>query len=197
MAPFFSVPANPLLGLWLGTANAWTGALASDWFVETQRRQAEAMATLWRETLRFWTGSWMMLPMPPEPRVMQRPQLTVLEGGAALDAAPPMPAEAPPMPLPSASPKVPSPAEITDAEDLAPEAPTPEAPTVKNAAPALPPAADPAKESSPRAQVTPEALAPAKRSAAPLRAGGKPRGEAVKPRNETPPRGPRRKGPQG
>lgn len=51
---------NPWMSLWLSGANAWTGAMRGFWAAEMQRQQTAMLNEMTKQTVRFWTGAWMV-----------------------------------------------------------------------------------------------------------------------------------------
>ena len=51
---------NPFLSLWLSQANAWSGAMRGFWTAELQRQQMQMMNQMIEQSIRFWSGAWMV-----------------------------------------------------------------------------------------------------------------------------------------
>ena len=49
---------NPWMSLWLGAANSWAGAVRSFWIAELHRQQASMAHEMIRQTIDFWTRTW-------------------------------------------------------------------------------------------------------------------------------------------
>ncbi|HET8727433.1 MAG TPA: hypothetical protein VFO41_07980 [Alphaproteobacteria bacterium] len=57
---------NPYLSLWLSAANAWTGAARGFWMAELRRQQTALMTEMMQQTMRLWTGAWLVPPTQEE-----------------------------------------------------------------------------------------------------------------------------------
>jgi hypothetical protein len=62
---------NPFLSFWLSQANAWSGAMRGFWAGELQRQQTQMVNQMVEQSLRFWSGAW-MLPTAPGARRERR-----------------------------------------------------------------------------------------------------------------------------
>ncbi len=51
---------NPFMSMWLSGANAWAGAARGQWMAEMQRQQTAMMNEMIQQSIRFWTGAWML-----------------------------------------------------------------------------------------------------------------------------------------
>jgi hypothetical protein len=54
--------------MWLSGANAWAGAARGLWAGEMQRQQTAFMNEMMKQSVRFWSGAWML----PEPERRSR-----------------------------------------------------------------------------------------------------------------------------
>jgi hypothetical protein len=59
---------NPWMSLWLSAANSWAGAMRGLWTAELHRQQTAMANELVRQTMDFWTGTWMARLAAPKPR---------------------------------------------------------------------------------------------------------------------------------
>ena len=55
---------NPFLSFWLSGANAAASASRGFWAAEMQRQQTAMMNEMMKQTMRFWTGAWMLPGQP-------------------------------------------------------------------------------------------------------------------------------------
>ncbi|HET6521409.1 MAG TPA: hypothetical protein VFG47_16545 [Geminicoccaceae bacterium] len=53
---------NPFLSMWLSAANSAAGTARSFWTAELQRQQTAMMNEMIRQTMRFWSGAWLVPP---------------------------------------------------------------------------------------------------------------------------------------
>ncbi len=51
---------NPFLSAWLSGANKAAGAGRSFWAAEMQRQQTAMLNEMMKQTMRFWSGFWMV-----------------------------------------------------------------------------------------------------------------------------------------
>lgn len=51
---------NPYLSMWLSGANTMAGAARGLWMAELRRQQTAYMDEMLRQTMRFWSGAWIM-----------------------------------------------------------------------------------------------------------------------------------------
>ena len=51
---------NPFLSFWLSGANAAASAGRGFWAAEMQRQQTAMMNEMMKQTMRFWSGAWMV-----------------------------------------------------------------------------------------------------------------------------------------
>jgi hypothetical protein len=58
---------NPFLSLWLSGANAAAGAARGIWLAELHRQQIAMLSEMTRQTIRFWSGAWMLPPPQGKP----------------------------------------------------------------------------------------------------------------------------------
>lgn len=59
---------NPFLSLWLSQANAWSGAMRGMWAGELQRQQNQMMRQMVEQSVKFWSGAWMLPTATPSRR---------------------------------------------------------------------------------------------------------------------------------
>ena len=59
---------NPWMSLWRSAANAWAGAVRGFWTAELHRQQTAIVNQLVRQTMAFWTGTWMVPIAGPKPK---------------------------------------------------------------------------------------------------------------------------------
>ncbi len=64
---------NPFLSLWLSQANAWSGAMRGLWAAEVRRQQTQLMNQWIEQSVRFWSGAWMLPPVGQGRRDRRRP----------------------------------------------------------------------------------------------------------------------------
>ena len=50
---------NPLMSFWLSAANSWAGAVRGFWTAELHRQQTAMANEMVRQTIEFWTRTWM------------------------------------------------------------------------------------------------------------------------------------------
>ncbi|HEX6144095.1 MAG TPA: hypothetical protein VFZ01_15355 [Geminicoccaceae bacterium] len=50
---------NPWMSLWLSAANSWAGAARGFWTAEMHRQQTAMANEMVRQTIDFWTRTWM------------------------------------------------------------------------------------------------------------------------------------------
>jgi hypothetical protein len=75
---------NPLLGLWLNSANAWMGVASKTPLAEMQRQQSRTILEAGEQVIRFWSGAWMLSASDKDRPVAERMaarSLRVVQGG--------------------------------------------------------------------------------------------------------------------
>ena len=50
---------NPWMSFWLSAANSWAGAVRGFWTAEMHRQQTAMTNEMVRQTIDFWTRTWM------------------------------------------------------------------------------------------------------------------------------------------
>jgi hypothetical protein len=65
--------SNPWMNLWLSAANSWAGAVRGFWTAELRRQQTAMVNEMVRQTMNFWTRTWMVTCGNPNPRRAAKP----------------------------------------------------------------------------------------------------------------------------
>jgi hypothetical protein len=64
---------NPWLSLWLSAANSWASGVRGFWTAELHRQQAAMANEMVRQTMNFWTRTWMMTCGDQNPKRAPKP----------------------------------------------------------------------------------------------------------------------------
>jgi len=54
---------NPLMSLWMSTANSAAGSARGQWMAEIHRQERAMMQEFTRQMIGFWTGAWVVSPV--------------------------------------------------------------------------------------------------------------------------------------